>query len=379
MHCRFVACVSETRKPGLPKLAPSLDFSGPPLCCFEPSPTRVYQGLTLGTYEGQKQRQRKRSKPICPERMSFSCSLEQDEAHGAMEKVVLASTSGSCRTEIYLLGATLTSWVSDGAERIYLSPLAVFNSVKAIRGGIPLVFPQFGQPDPSMAQHGFARTSIWSWECGCASAEPGSGKVILRLSSSPQTMSVWNHAFELQYTVTLTERSLSCELVITNPASASQSFKCQSLLHTYVQLPSGDITKLRARGFQHQRFVDKLASNGTFDEVREEADVACEVDRIYLGDANKTFPDVELSEDGAVPFLVVKKSAERRKSDGQTLQSLPIDVVYWNAWIDKSKALPDLGEGAYKSYVCVEPGLVADVTEVEPGEAVAISTLLVTN
>jgi len=126
--------------------------------------------------------------------------------------------------------------------------------------------------------------------------------------------------------------------------------------------------------------VDKLASAATFDEAREVADVACEVDRIYLGDANKSFSDVELSEDGAAPFLIVKKSAERRKSDGQTqhVQSLPIDVVFWNAWVDKSKALPDLGEGAYKAYVCVEPGLVADVTEVAPGEEIAIATVLVT-
>jgi D-hexose-6-phosphate mutarotase len=30
----------------------------------------------------------------------------------------------------------------------------------AIRGGIPVVFPQFGQPDAAMAQHGFARYQV---------------------------------------------------------------------------------------------------------------------------------------------------------------------------------------------------------------------------
>jgi hypothetical protein len=43
-----------------------------------------------------------------------------------------------------LWGATLTSWICDGVERIFLSENAIFNEVKAIRGGIPLVFPQFG-------------------------------------------------------------------------------------------------------------------------------------------------------------------------------------------------------------------------------------------
>jgi D-hexose-6-phosphate mutarotase len=32
----------------------------------------------------------------------------------------------------------------------------------AIRGGVPLVFPQFGQPQKTMASHGFARISHWA-------------------------------------------------------------------------------------------------------------------------------------------------------------------------------------------------------------------------
>jgi hypothetical protein len=32
----------------------------------------------------------------------------------------------------------------------------------AIRGGIPLVFPQFGQPRKEMPSHGFARVSNWA-------------------------------------------------------------------------------------------------------------------------------------------------------------------------------------------------------------------------
>ena len=36
---------------------------------------------------------------------------------------------------------------------------------KAIRGGIPLVFPQFGLgPAMPKTQHGFARNSRWEWQ-----------------------------------------------------------------------------------------------------------------------------------------------------------------------------------------------------------------------
>jgi glucose-6-phosphate 1-epimerase len=44
--------------------------------------------------------------------------------------------------EILLYGATITSWKdAAGAEKLWLSEKAVTNGTKAVRGGIPLVFP----------------------------------------------------------------------------------------------------------------------------------------------------------------------------------------------------------------------------------------------
>merc|ERR1711869_154054 len=80
---------------------------------------------------------------------------------GDMDTVVLKHSSGAS-AEIYLFGATLTSYkTADGKEQIFVSPGALFDGKKAIRGGVPVVFQQFGQPDPAMAQHGFARSSFW--------------------------------------------------------------------------------------------------------------------------------------------------------------------------------------------------------------------------
>ena len=59
--------------------------------------------------------------------------------------------------EILLFGATVISWIFNGRERLFVSETAVWDGKKAIRGGIPLVFPQFGQPLKTMSQHGFAR------------------------------------------------------------------------------------------------------------------------------------------------------------------------------------------------------------------------------
>lgn len=54
--------------------------------------------------------------------------------------------------KIHHYGATILSWTVDGKEQLFLSSKAVLNGTKAIRGGIPLVFPQFGPG--VLTQHG---------------------------------------------------------------------------------------------------------------------------------------------------------------------------------------------------------------------------------
>ena len=263
--------------------------------------------------------------------MAYSCSVVQDDARGGLAKVVLAKGDGSeSRVEIYLFGATVTSWISSGVERLFVSDKAVWNGEKAIRGGIPLVFPQFGQPDTTLAQHGFARTSLWDWSCSCGESE--SGKVVFTLKDSAVTQRVWPHAFQLLYTVELTPASLRCQLLVRNPEGSAGSFPCQALLHTYVRLPH-EISDLNVLGFQGHRYVDKMAAGEVRDEISE-------------------------------------------LEDGKSCQPLAADVVLWNAWVDKSAALPDLGSGAYKSYVCVEPGVVSDRVEVPSGAALSLETTL---
>ena len=48
---------------------------------------------------------------------------------------------------------------------------AVFDGTQPIRGGVPVVFPQFGRPDPSLPMHGFARSSRWTVDAIVDAAE----------------------------------------------------------------------------------------------------------------------------------------------------------------------------------------------------------------
>lgn len=55
----------------------------------------------------------------------------------------------------------MTTWCDNaGVSRLFTSESALFDGKKAIRGGIPICFPQFAKLGP-LAQHGFARVSYW--------------------------------------------------------------------------------------------------------------------------------------------------------------------------------------------------------------------------
>ena len=112
-------------------------------------------------------------------------------------QVALAAADGSATAEIYLHGATLTSWTVDGVERLFLSPNAVFAPPKAIRGGVPVCWPQFGMLGPLKAQHGFARNVRWE----VAAVAAGGAACTLACESSAATLAEWPHPFRLEMEV----------------------------------------------------------------------------------------------------------------------------------------------------------------------------------
>lgn len=284
--------------------------------------------------------------------------------------------------QVYLYGATVTSWKNDGKERLFCSPTTPFNGVAAIRGGIPLVFPQFGRPNEIMPQHGFARTSTWS--VAKTAADETSASVTFTLTENEHTLAVWPHAFSLQYVLTLTEAGLRTTFSAAN--TGDSPFECQALLHTYIATPP--IDQVCVEGFQGLSFHDKMDPPTGSDfptDARQLANIDREVDRIYLDDAataneeGDTFalPTVRvLSQvEGADPQVVLK--ADRKayiKSDA--VKSLATDCVLWNAWIDKCKAIGDLEDDAYLRYVCVEPGVCSRFESVGPNETLVLDQFL---
>lgn len=273
--------------------------------------------------------------------------------NGGLGMVALRHESGAS-AEIYLWGATLTSYKRPGGlESIFVSPGAIFDGKKAIRGGVPLVFPQFGQPDTSMPQHGLARTS--EWKVGDISDSSQESTVVLTLQSSDATMEKWPHAFLLEYQVTITGLALTMKLTIRN--TDSKSFDFQALLHTYFNIP--DIGEVAVLGLGGRRYVDKVAGGEVKEETQDQIVLPSFTDRIYLGteEAGSTGEKaVRITKGDGGIFAVMNKAATE-------LGPAPVDVVVWNPYEVASPG--DLPVPAYKNFVCVEPGMVGRMYTLE--------------
>ena len=166
------------------------------------------------------------------------------------DRVIAILPTGD-RVEVLLYGATVISWKSaHGKENLFLSESAHLDGSKAVRGGIPIVFPLFGPPTANHAtskltQHGFARITRWEY-LGKTSSEsstvPGNGgdssvKLDFGLSDSmlpAETRTAWDHKFNLTYSITLNTDELETSLVVRNVEHAAWDFKV--LFHTYLKI-----------------------------------------------------------------------------------------------------------------------------------------------
>ncbi|TPX55705.1 glucose-6-phosphate 1-epimerase [Powellomyces hirtus] len=257
-------------------------------------------------------------------------------------------TIGTSTAEIYLFGATLTSWKTDGVERIFVSETAHLDGSKAIRGGIPLVFPHFGTVATSkLPQHGFARNSSWE----CVKKTESTAEFHLKPDGVPTKLrELWPHDFHLIYTVTLAANTLKTSLTINNPSQEAWDFT--TLLHTYFAVK--DISRVKVAGLKGYAFLDKVnppEGDAKPEESREHVNVAGEVDRVYEAVSNNKITILETG-----------------SGDVEVHKSHFPDVVVWNPWIEKAKAMADFGDEDYRKMICVEVGSVTDFISLAPGK-----------
>jgi len=268
------------------------------------------------------------------------------QGKGGLTTVVLSQPTTGASAEVYLLGAHVTSFVprQGGSDLLFVSEKAEFAEGKAIRGGIPVIFPQFSDMGP-LVKHGFARTAIW--EVG-SSSSPADVTLVLR--SSEKTKKVWAHDFEVLYRVSIGEEGTALETELTVKNTGNSAFSFTAALHTYFSVQ--DIHSTIVEGLHkgdELHYLDNCQGRKKVTEQSKQIRFNGETDRIYLQTAD------EISINDAERMIVLVKHGLA-------------DAVVWNAWSEKAKSMADLGDDEWLKFVCVEAAAVEHPVNLESAQ-----------
>ncbi|PSS37732.1 hypothetical protein PHLCEN_2v425 [Hermanssonia centrifuga] len=249
------------------------------------------------------------------------------------DRILLKHPKGSS-AEILLYGASVISWKSGSIsnptprERLFVSGKSALDGSKAVRGGIPVVFPCFGAPShpdhAKLSQHGFARSEKWNFGVVVMDNDAG---VSVRLTLLPNEgiKEKFEQPFQLDYVVTLAEHQLSTDLHVKNTGlSTAGPINFQALFHNYILAPANEVLVTPLQGVSYH---DKVAAADKV-ETRAAVDVRSFTDSVYENAPGKyqvTWPG------GGVEVRT------------QHLK----DVVVWNPQKEAGSKIGDMEEGGW--------------------------------
>jgi glucose-6-phosphate 1-epimerase len=254
---------------------------------------------------------------------------EQIEAHGL--KALRLRASGS-EALVFLHGAHLASFrTSEHGELLWMSDQAVYAAGKALRGGVPLCFPWFGAhpTNGQLPAHGFARTTAFHFE---GSERRGDNVVAeLSLTSSPQTLPLFPHAFTARVRITV-GRELSVAFEVEN--TGAEVFDYELALHTYLGV--SDVRNVELVGLTGEKYDDKVSGARAIVEGAEPLRFVGETDRVY---------------DSAERVTVLDPARKRRLLIDKINSGT---TVVWNPWVEKARRMSDFTDDAWPQMLCVE-------------------------
>jgi glucose-6-phosphate 1-epimerase len=242
--------------------------------------------------------------------------------------------------ELYLQGGQVTAWQPpDERPVLFTSPNSAFAPGRAIRGGIPIVFPWFGpsRHTPTAPQHGFARTAAWHFD-GVEIAGSGSLTLTLSLGDADVGSPFWPERFRAIYTVTFAP-ILSLRLAVQNRAIRPIVF--EEALHSYFAI--SDIAEVAISGLDGTTYIDKTDAARRKLQTADLVTITAETDRVYLDTPRQCV----IEDRGWRHRIVIEKDSAASS-------------VVWNPWVEKAAAMADLGDPSWRRMVCVESGNIAD-------------------
>lgn len=262
-----------------------------------------------------------------------------------LESMLLRARDGSS-LRMSRRGAQLLGWQPGGGDEQLFCSTALPPAGGALRGGVPVVFPQFAAQGP-LPRHGLVRTRDWTL---VQQREDDLAMAVWRFESDADTEAAWPYAFALELTLLAQGPALELELAVENRGDRRLSF--QAALHTYLRV--GDVSQCMVEGLRDRRYFDSLRGvEGVQHSSQLELLNGRPVDRIVYGVGEQAL-------------------AVHDHSAGTHTRSLYLrhqgfaDTVVWNP--GDEHGLADLPGSSWREFVCVEAAQIEQPIDLEPGD-----------
>ncbi len=254
--------------------------------------------------------------------------------------------------KLTLQGAHIFDFQVKGkAPLLFLSEKRNFKKDIAIRGGIPICWPWFGEhpEDKSLPNHGFAR--ILQWEhLDTKVLSPDKTKISLGLKNSSESLKYWEYAFELRLEIVMSD---ILEIALITKNTGTKTFMLSQALHSYLKVD--DVRKLSLEGLQNCKYFNKLDKSHS--NIQEgSVQFFQELDRVYTN--------------------VKKRVSFKNKNEKLSVETRGSStLVVWNPGKERVKKMPDLSD--YKTMLCIESvNTLNETIELEPNTKYELRTSL---
>ncbi|MCF6345698.1 MAG: D-hexose-6-phosphate mutarotase [Thiomicrorhabdus sp.] len=271
------------------------------------------------------------------------------DVQGALSIITVENAFAMAKITPY--GACVLSFIpkkeKNRSDLLWVSPSAIYNGKKPVRGGIPICWPWFGKHsvDSTLPAHGFVRNRVW--QLGRVNTlENGATELIFSIESSEETMKIWPYRFRLEVIMTIGD-TLSLCLTTTN--LSDQEMQLTEAFHSYFNVShSGEVV---VSGLENSLQVDTL-SGVTKPFQAQKLFLSPPIDSVFLNHSS----DAIIEDVGFSRCILI------RKQDSMS-------TVVWNPGSEIVKGFSDIPNEAWPRFLCVESGNVFDdVINVKAGD-----------
>ena len=227
--------------------------------------------------------------------------------------------------------------LGSGLELLYLSPLVDLYPNNPIRGGIPLMFPQFGDSGP-LRKHGFVRDLQWNLVNETEDADGKNLSYALDIKSTD--FPEWPFDAALKFDIRLSLQTLTIGLSVQN--TGVQAFTFTGGFHPYFAISSRK--DIMVNGLEGLPFKDSFPGDNAY-ELNSDA----LVERQYIGNADIRFYNgshwLKITASGFDSWMV------------------------WNPGSVGATKISDLPDEDWDRFICIEPIILAEPKTLLPGDA----------